>query len=125
MSKITPLYGDDAIERFKQLTEEAKSPTPSKEPSVDEIDDIIGTIQFAARQFPTAKWTKFNKQAKAQLLALHLGCLPGKMAVPINVRSFNNGMSGVTTNPYKEGEIKGHNSAVDLMEQKLREMYGV
>lgn len=130
MSKITPLYGDDAIERFKQLVEEAKSPTPSKEPSVDDLDEFFTEElrkQYQAgldrKVTPDLHYEAVLARIKAQLLALHLGCLPDKRDTKEAETSSEllRTLRGNSDNV--RAQKVGFNSAIDLMEQRLRALY--
>lgn len=89
-------------------------PTPSKEPSVDElsVDQILEVYPEFNSYHDWKTW------AKPKLLALHLGCLPDRKQ-PLR------GIDVQIENAATLQSRAGFNAALDLMEQKLREMYGV
>lgn len=99
-------------------------PTPSKEPSVDEtLKDYhhraMESVKLMVKKQMLASHAAANevvarREAKSQLLALHLGCLPEK---------WDEKTAG-TKESIMWAQTLGFNKAVDLMEQKLREMYG-
>lgn len=95
-------------------------PIPSKEPSVDEIlDNLEGYLVAYYSYKPPQTWSKSLKgRTKAQLLALHLGCLPEK------IKSEEIQLIPTGTDRDYARYCAGFASAIDLVEQKLREMYG-